>query len=213
MDETARSRAPELDRLVGRNLRKLREELDLSQTDIAEGMAAAGFPVWRKATVADVERGARKVTLDELAGLADVTEHKLESFLAPDADLSTEAERRAKVLTGRLKPRTPDGLEEVSVERAKEKLEAFLCMELGCNVDELSKSCRSMYGHPDVWLERERRVFSQDIPSIENQRQELRARRGHATRAILAEMYERLEAEVREQLESQSRKSRGRSEH
>lgn len=213
MDGTARSEAPEVDRLVGRNLRQLRHKLELSQTDVAEAMAAAGFPAWRKATVADVERGARKVTLDELAGLCDVTEQRLDRLLAPDAELSDEAERRAKVLTGRLKPRTPDGLEEVSVERAKEKLEAFLCMELGCNADELSKLCRSMYGHPDVWLERERRVFSQDIPSIETQRQELRARRGHATRAILAEMYERLEAEVREQLESQSRKSRGRSEH
>lgn len=198
MDETARSRAPELDRLVGRNLRQLREALDLSQTDIAEGMAAAGFPAWRKVTVADVERGARKVTLDELAGLADVTEHKLERLLAPDADLSTEAERRAKVLTGKLKPQTPDGRGDVSVERDKEKLESFLTGELGLDVDELSKLCRVMYGHSDVWLERERRVTAQGFPeSYERERHEFRARRGHATRAMLAEMRDRLETKPR----------------
>lgn len=191
---TRETTTPELDRLVGRNLRKLREELDLSQTDIAEGMAAAGFPAWRKATVADVERGARKVTLDELAGLADVTEHKLERFLVPDADLSADAARRAKVLTGKVKPQTPDGRGDVSVERDKEKLESFLTGELGLDVDELSKLCREMYGHPDVWLERERRVTAQGFPeSYERERHEFRARRGHATRAMLAEMRDRIQ--------------------
>lgn len=193
MDQTARSRAPELDRLVGRNLRLLREELDLSRLHVAEAMTAAGFTGWRKVTVADVERGARKVTLDELAGLSDVTEEKLERLLAPDVELSTDALRRAKVLTGKVKPRTPDGLEDVSVERSTEKLEAFLCGELGLDVEELSKLCRALYSHPGVWVERERRVFSQDIPSVEGQRHEFRARRGHATRAILAEMRERLD--------------------
>lgn len=194
MDEAARSRAPGLDRLVGRNLRQLREELDLSQTDIAEGMAAAGFPAWRKATVADVERGARKVTLDELAGLSDVTERKLERFLTPDAELSSEGQRRAKVLTGKLRPQTPDGRGDVTVERDKEKLEAYLSRDLGLDVDELSELCRALYGHPDVWLERERRVTAQGFPeSFERERHEFRARRGHATRAMLAEMRERLD--------------------
>lgn len=189
---TRSSRTPELDRLVGRNLRNLRDEAGLSQAEVAEGMAAAGFPVWTKQTVADVERGTRKVSLDELAGLADVTECKLERLLYPDDELSDEAERRARVLLGLEQPKTPDGLEGVTVERSMEKLEDFLCHELDLSRSELVELCRELYGHPGVWVERERRVLAGDIPSVEKQRQELRARRGHATRAILAEMRERL---------------------
>ena len=87
---------------------------------------------------------------------------------------------------------TPDGLEGVTVERSMEKLEDFLCQELGVSRSELVELCRELYGHPGAWVERERRVLAGDIPSVEKQRQELRARRGHATRAILAEMRERL---------------------
>ena len=193
MDGASRStRSPELDRLVGRNLRGMRDDSGLSQAEVAEGMAAAGFPVWTKQTVADVERGTRKVSLDELAGLADVTECKLERLLSPDDELSDEAERRARVLIGLEEPKTPDGLEGVTVERSTEKLEDFLCQELGVSRSELVELCRELYGHPGVWVERERRVLAGDIPSVEKQRQELRARRGHATRAILAEMRERL---------------------
>jgi len=193
MDGASRSpRTPELDRLVGRNLRGIRDEAGLSQAEVAEGMAAGGFPVWTKQTVADVERGARKVSLDELAGLADVTECKLERLLSPDVELSDEAERRARVLIGLEEPKTPDGLEGVTVERSTEKLEDFLCQELGVSRGELVELCRELYGHPGVWVERERRVLAGDIPSVEKQRQELRARRGHATRAILAEMRGRL---------------------
>jgi len=189
---TRSSRTPELDRLVGRNLRGIRDEAGLSQAEVAEGMAAAGFGVWGKQTVADVERGTRKVSLDELAGLADVTECQLERLLSPDDELSDEAERRARVLLGLEQPKTPDGLEGVTVERSTEKLEDFLCQELDLSRSELVELCRELYGHPGVWVERERRVLAGDIPSVEKQRQELRARRGHATRAILAEMRERL---------------------
>ncbi len=193
MDGAARSaRSPELDRLVGRNLRALRGEAGLSQDEIAEGMAAAGFPVWTKQTVADVERGTRKVSLDELAGLADVTECTLERLLSPDDELSDDAERRARLLLGLEEPKTPDGLEAVTDERSMEKLEDFLCRELHLSRSELVELCRDLYGHPGAWVERERRVFAGDIPTVERQRQELRARRGHATRAILAEMRERL---------------------
>jgi len=193
MDGASRSsRSPELDRLVGRNLRGIRDEAGLSQADVAEGMAAGGFPLWTKQTVADVERGTRKVSLDELAGLADVTECKLERLLSPDDELSDEAERRARVLLGIEQPKTPDGLAGVTVERSMEKLEDFLCQELGVSRSELVELCRELYGHPGAWVERERRVLAGDIPSVEKQRQELRARRGHATRAILAEMRERL---------------------
>jgi transcriptional regulator with XRE-family HTH domain len=193
MDGASRSsRTPELDRLVGRNLRGIRDESGLSQAEAAEGMAAAGFPVWTKQTVADVERGTRKVSLDELAALADVTECKLERLLSPDDELSDEAERRARVLIGLEEPKTPDGLEAVTVERSADKLEDFLCRELSVSRDELAELSLELYGHPGVWVERERRVLAGDTPSVERQRQELRARRGHATRAMQLELLERL---------------------
>lgn len=210
MDGTARGRTPELDRLVGRNLRAIRERFGLSQTDVAEGMAAAGFPVWRKATVADVERGARKVSLDELAALADVTETRPAQLLAPDAELSDEASRRAKVLTGKATPRSPEGLEDVAEARSREKLTAFLASELGVEESELKSLSREVYGAP-AYVERERRVLEEgDIPPVNRQRQELRARRGHATRAILAELRERQEAARRalEPMLEQQRKAR-----
>ncbi len=61
--------APTPDELVGGNMRDLRMAAGLSQRDVAEAMAAAGFD-WRRGIVGQVESGDRRVALDELAAVA-----------------------------------------------------------------------------------------------------------------------------------------------
>ncbi|MDP9397153.1 MAG: hypothetical protein M3P96_04715 [Actinomycetota bacterium] len=70
----------ELSTVVGRQLRTLRTESatignrivsGLTQEDVARGMRECGFP-WRRDAVAQVERGTRRLTIEELAGLTYV---------------------------------------------------------------------------------------------------------------------------------------------
>src|SRR5437870_2675105 len=52
------------------NLRAVRAQRRLKQEDIAAGMRKLGHPTWVRATVSEVERGRRNVTVNELLPLA-----------------------------------------------------------------------------------------------------------------------------------------------
>jgi transcriptional regulator with XRE-family HTH domain len=54
--------------MVGRNVRRIRDEKGLTQADLADAMAACGVP-WTDVTVAKVEGGIRDVTVGELVAL------------------------------------------------------------------------------------------------------------------------------------------------
>lgn len=57
--------------IVGRNLLARRTAERLRQQDIRDAMTRAGFR-WNTSTVCGIERGDRRVTVDELVALADV---------------------------------------------------------------------------------------------------------------------------------------------
>jgi transcriptional regulator with XRE-family HTH domain len=51
--------------LVARNIAAARKRKGMSQTALAEHMAARGFPSWRQTTVSRTERGTRQLIVDE----------------------------------------------------------------------------------------------------------------------------------------------------
>jgi transcriptional regulator with XRE-family HTH domain len=70
--------------LVGANIRLHRNEgLGWTQAQLADAMARAGFG-WKRITVAEVERGDRRFTLEELVGLAEVFNEPVGELLLPD---------------------------------------------------------------------------------------------------------------------------------
>lgn len=64
----ARAMATGVSAKVGGLVRHFRRAHRYSQQDLAELMQQAGHP-WLQRTVSDVERGLRRITVDELVGL------------------------------------------------------------------------------------------------------------------------------------------------
>jgi 8-oxo-dGTP pyrophosphatase MutT (NUDIX family) len=64
------ARLDEFARLLARNLLIARTAAELSQADIGERMRALGFPSWLRQTMSTVETGKRRVTAEEVVGLA-----------------------------------------------------------------------------------------------------------------------------------------------
>ena len=64
---------------VGRVIKRLREGAELKQESLARDMRKAGFKGWKRMTVTEVEAGRRRLTLEELIGLAG-----LFSVVVPD---------------------------------------------------------------------------------------------------------------------------------
>ena len=76
---------------LGRNISADRGRLQLSQTAVAARMQELGFEDWRQQTVANVEKGRRRVTAEEVLGLVVALETTLPRLLAPiGADLWIE---------------------------------------------------------------------------------------------------------------------------
>jgi transcriptional regulator with XRE-family HTH domain len=73
--------------LIAENLRNLRDDAQWTQSQIANAMARAGFD-WKRITVAEVEGGTRRVSLEELCGLAALFAVPVLSMLLPATDES-----------------------------------------------------------------------------------------------------------------------------
>jgi hypothetical protein len=81
--ETRRSTAPvPYATVVAQNVRRFRGGLALTQADLARMMSRLGFD-WKRITVAEVERtqSPRRLSFDELAGLAFLLEQPIASLL------------------------------------------------------------------------------------------------------------------------------------
>lgn len=64
------------------NMRRLREQQELSQGELAQRLTANGWPVLGyQTTIARVEAGGRPVKLDEALAVADALGHPLETLL------------------------------------------------------------------------------------------------------------------------------------
>lgn len=71
-----------LSEVVASNIRAYRRRRDLTQDQLAERMEALGHG-WARATVSEVERNGRSVSVDELAALAMVLEVLLGELVDP----------------------------------------------------------------------------------------------------------------------------------
>jgi 8-oxo-dGTP pyrophosphatase MutT (NUDIX family) len=69
--------------ILGRNVSADRGRLQLSQTAVAARMQDLGFEDWRQQTVANIEKGKRRVTAEEVLGLVVALESTLPRLLAP----------------------------------------------------------------------------------------------------------------------------------
>jgi transcriptional regulator with XRE-family HTH domain len=73
--------------LIAENLRNLRDDARWTQGQLANAMTRVGFD-WKRITVAEVEGGTRRVSLEELCGLAALFAVPVLSMLLPATDES-----------------------------------------------------------------------------------------------------------------------------
>jgi transcriptional regulator with XRE-family HTH domain len=71
--------------LIAKNIRTLRVRRGLEQGDVAEQMRKLGFRNWYPQTMSKIERGQRRVTMEELLGLVMVFRTSWGSLLFPAA--------------------------------------------------------------------------------------------------------------------------------
>lgn len=69
--------------VVGDNVRLLRRVSDMTQADLAEWMGRLGFYGWSRVTVANIEKGMRATSVDELFALALVLKTHVVKLLDP----------------------------------------------------------------------------------------------------------------------------------
>jgi 8-oxo-dGTP diphosphatase len=72
--------------LLARNVRSLRARIYLDQEPLAARMRSLGFTAWRRQTVARIEQGQRRLTADEIPGLALALETTMATLMAPTRD-------------------------------------------------------------------------------------------------------------------------------
>lgn len=72
--------------VLARNVRAARSRADLGQASVAKRMTALGFPGWHPQTVSSTEKARRRVTAEEIFGLALALETSFRILLAPTAD-------------------------------------------------------------------------------------------------------------------------------
>lgn len=74
--------APSYGTLIARNLLAARARARLKQADVAARMRALGFS-WHPQTVGEVENGRRRVTAEEILGLAAALETSVGRIMSP----------------------------------------------------------------------------------------------------------------------------------
>jgi transcriptional regulator with XRE-family HTH domain len=72
--------------VLARNLRGFRSRRGVGQELLAAKMRALGFTAWRSSTVAKAEQGQRRITAEEVFGLADALGVTMRQLLAPQPD-------------------------------------------------------------------------------------------------------------------------------
>lgn len=72
--------------VLAQNIRAARSRRDLSQQAVAARMRALGYEAWLYQTVGNVEKGRRRVTAEEIFGLAYALETSIGALMAPVED-------------------------------------------------------------------------------------------------------------------------------
>jgi len=71
--------------VIARNIRAARSRVDINQETLAGRMRALGYSAWLRQTVANVEKGRRRVTAEEVLGLALALETAMPDLMRPAA--------------------------------------------------------------------------------------------------------------------------------
>jgi len=69
--------------VLARNIRAARSRLDINQESLAARMRALGYSAWLRQTVSDTERRRRRITVEEVFGLAWALETSIGSLMRP----------------------------------------------------------------------------------------------------------------------------------
>lgn len=72
--------------VLAKNMRAARSRADLQQEPLAARMRALGYSAWVRQTIANVERGKRRLTAEEILGLACALETTIATLMAPVDD-------------------------------------------------------------------------------------------------------------------------------
>jgi transcriptional regulator with XRE-family HTH domain len=86
--------------ILARNIRAARSRVDIGQENVAVRMRALGFTAWIRQTVGATERGKRRPTAEEIAGLAVTLETTISRLMAPlDEDQVVELQPGGPAVT------------------------------------------------------------------------------------------------------------------
>jgi transcriptional regulator with XRE-family HTH domain len=72
--------------VLARNIRAARSRLGVNQEVLASRMQSLGYSAWLRQTVANVEKGRRRVTAEEIFGLAYALETSIGALMQATAD-------------------------------------------------------------------------------------------------------------------------------
>lgn len=72
--------------VLARNIRAARSRLGINQETLAGRMQALGFSAWLRQTVANVEKGRRRVTAEEIFGLGFALETSMSALIRATDD-------------------------------------------------------------------------------------------------------------------------------
>lgn len=184
--------------IVAGNLRRRREELGWSQETLAAGVRAWGFEGFTRGTVAQIENGRRRLSVDELVLFAFL----LQTPISPSADVAgptfPSPEQWFSLLTvdpsTTIRVGTKNGPvwilrvpsehvvnTEVTDAQADEAM-AKVARGLGISTDDVSEVAVQLWGH-GIIDERERRLEAGGGGSGDT-----RTRRTHITRILIGEL-------------------------
>jgi transcriptional regulator with XRE-family HTH domain len=185
---------------LGRNIADLRHQKGATQDDLARLMHELGYP-WIRSTVAAVEAGKREPSIGELAGLCSILRVSAAALVG-----GKTARPRVRLGRGAI---TSSAAARAAIERGawfrpEGVMHQLFEAEYPGLAEALQKAARAL-GVPigvvalvgtDLWGrslvdERERRLGDVDGLSP----RAVQARRGHVTRALIAELRAALEAE------------------
>jgi transcriptional regulator with XRE-family HTH domain len=175
----------EVAQLVGANVRRLRMAADLSQSQLAARMVAAGCPDWTGNTVAGVERPdkPRALSVDELTALCAALSCSVEALLAGDS------ERQSRVM-GRSSIAASTNFAALELKARQDAARRALDEHLGSVVSmpswRVAEESFVVWGR-DAWSEREARLTDSENP-FDFRTASRTQRLGHITREMAREL-------------------------
>ncbi len=179
--------------VLGRALAERRREMSGVQQDVASAMRKLGF-AWQRSTVAAVEAGKKEPSLGELAGLCCVLEVRLADLLPTSRDVLVRIGPSAIAETQQVRNALESGSWFLTRKIIDEKLRAAdpvqdeaehkAMRRLGRSRAEINRAATKLWGSSLV--ERREELLGPDAQTLSPR--SLQARRGHASRQLLAEL-------------------------